>query len=79
MNPADVALILEVAARDPSIARVLREICALEGAARRAALDLVAAHVSGHALAADVRACVAALQRDDVARRIADALGPPTA
>ena len=78
MNPADVELILHVAARDPSIARVLREICALDGAARRAALDLVAAHVSGHALAADVRVCVAALQRDDVARRIAEALGPPS-
>ncbi len=77
MNPGDVGLILEVAARDASIARVLREICALQGPARRAALDLVAAHLSGHPLAAEVRACVASLQRDEVARRIADALGPP--
>ena len=68
--------VLEVAARDASIARVLREICGLDGAARASALDLVGAHLRIHSAAGDVLDCVAALKRDDVARRIAERLGP---
>ncbi len=79
MNAGDVDLILQVAAREPSIARVLREICALEGAVRAMALDLVAARVGEHALRAELLDCVAALRRDEVARRIAEVLGPPPA
>lgn len=74
MNPAYVDVILEVAARDASIARVLREICMLDGAVRAAALDLIGARLSSHELAKDLRDCVAALRRDDIARRIAEAL-----
>ena len=40
-----VRTILEVAARDASIARLLREICALEGGVRSGALDVVGAHL----------------------------------
>jgi len=68
--------ILEVAARDASIARVLREICALESGVRGSALDLVGAHLRATA-AADVLDCVQALRRDEVARAIVDRLGPP--
>ena len=68
--------ILEVAARDASIARVLREICALESGVRGSALDLVGAHLRATAAAADVLDCVQALRRDDVARAIIDRLGP---
>jgi hypothetical protein len=71
-----VEAMIEVAQRDPSIARVLREICALQGTVRSTALDLVAAHVRTHAAARDLLECVAALRRDEVARRIVDALGP---
>jgi hypothetical protein len=69
--------ILEVATRDTSIARVLREICALEGGVRGSALDLVGAHLRATAAAADVLECVQALRRDEVARAIIDRLGPP--
>jgi hypothetical protein len=72
-----VRTILEVAARDVSIARVLREICALEGGVRASALDLVGAHLRATSAAADVLECVQALRRDDVARAIVDRLGPP--
>jgi hypothetical protein len=72
----DVDLILEVAARDASIARVLREICALDGAARRAALDLVGAHLGSRA-ARDVFACIEALRGDAFAHTLAARLGPP--
>jgi hypothetical protein len=72
-----VETIVAVAARDASIARVLREICALDGAVRAGALDLVGAHLRTHAAAEDVLACVQALRRDDVARRIVERLGPP--
>lgn len=72
-----VGAIVQVAERDPSIARVLREICTLEPGVRSAALDLVAAHLRARAAAPDVLECVAALRREDVARRIAEALGPP--
>jgi hypothetical protein len=72
-----VSTILEVAARDASIARVLREICALETGVRGSALDLVGAHLRSSATAADVFECMQALRRDDVARAIIDRLGPP--
>ncbi len=72
-----IEAVIQVAQRDPSIARVLREICALDGATRSSALDLVAAHLRTHAAATDILACVAALRQDEVARRIVDALGPP--
>jgi hypothetical protein len=69
--------ILEVAARDASIGRVLREICALESGVRSSALDLIGAHLRATAAAADVLDCVQALRRDEVARAIVDRLGPP--
>jgi hypothetical protein len=72
-----IEAMLQVAARDASIAGVLREICALDGAVRSGALDLVRAHLRTHAAAADVLECVQALSRDDVARRIVERLGPP--
>lgn len=77
MTDMDVDAIVAVAARDASIARVLREICALDGAVRAGALELVSAHLRSHAAAEDVLACVQALRRDDVARRIVERLGPP--
>jgi hypothetical protein len=77
VTPEYVDVILRVAGQDPSIARVLKEICALTEPVRSTALDMVAAHLRTRAVAADVLECVAALRRDDVARRIADALGPP--
>ena len=72
-----VRAILEVAARDASIARILREICALEVGVRANALELVGAHLRATSAAADVLDCVQALRRDDVARAIIDHLGPP--
>ena len=72
-----VQTILEVAARDASIARVLREICALEDGMRASALELVGAHLRTTAAAADVLECVQALRRDDVARAVIARLGPP--
>ena len=72
-----VAAILAVAERDPSIARVLREICALDDDVRDSALALMAAQLRTQAAAADVLACVQALGRQDVARAIAARLGPP--
>lgn len=77
MTDEYVEAIVAVAAREPSIARVLREICVLDGAVRAGALELVSAHLQTHAAAADVLACVQALRRDDVARRIVERLGPP--
>jgi hypothetical protein len=74
-----VGVILEVAARDASIARVLREICALDGATRSAMLGLVAAHLRTRNIAPDVLDCVALLRQDDVARRIAEVLVTPPA
>jgi len=71
-----VDVIVKVAERDPSIARVLREICGLGGAVRASALDLVGAHLRIHSAAGDVLDCVAVLKRDEVARRIAERLGP---
>jgi hypothetical protein len=72
-----VEAIVGAAERDASIARVLREICALGGDVRAAALELVAAHLRTHAAAGDVLDCVRALREDAVARRIAERLGPP--
>jgi hypothetical protein len=72
-----VDTIVRVAERDASIARVLREICALDGAVRESALDLVGAHLRAQAAATDVLECVQALRRDEVARAIAARLGPP--
>ena len=72
---AYVATIVAAAERDDSIARVLREICALDGAVRGGALDLVGGHLR-HA-GRDVMACLEALRRDEIARRIAERLGPP--
>ena len=48
--------IVRVAERDASIARVLREICALEPDVRGSALDLVGAHLRSQAAAASARA-----------------------
>ncbi len=72
-----VATIIAVAERDASIARVLREICALDGAVRSGALDLVGAHLRTRTADAEVFSCLDALRRDEVARRIAERLGPP--
>jgi hypothetical protein len=77
VTPEYVDVILRVAGQDPSIARVLKEICALAGPVRSTALDMVAAHLRTRAAATDVLECVAALRRDDVASRIAEVLGPP--
>jgi hypothetical protein len=71
----DVDLILQVAERDASIARMLREICALDGAARRAALDLVGMHLGRHA-SREVLDCIEALRGDDLAHRLAVRLRP---
>jgi hypothetical protein len=72
-----VRTILAVAARDASIARVLREICALEGGVRASALELVDAHLRASGGAADVLECVRALRHDEVASVIIERLGPP--
>jgi hypothetical protein len=74
-GPELVDVILEAAARDASIAGVLREICALDGPVRAGALDLVTAHLKTRAVAPDVLACVAALRDDAVAGRIREGLG----
>ena len=79
MTPASeyVATILAIAERDPSIARVLREICALDADVRGSALELVGLQLRTQAAPADVLECVQALRRDEVARAIAARLGPP--
>ena len=71
-----VDVVVQVAERDPSIARILREICGLDGAVRASALDLVGAHLRIRSAAGDVLDCVAVLKGDEVARRIAERLGP---
>jgi hypothetical protein len=76
-DPIDVEVIVAAARRDESIARVLREICALEATVRAGALELVGAQLRTRAAADDVLAVVRALRRDDIARRIAERLGPP--
>jgi len=70
-----VATIVAAARRDDSIARVLREICALDGAVRGGALDLVGGYL--RSAGRDVVECLDALRRDEIARRIAECLGPP--
>ena len=70
-----VATIVAAAQRDDSIARVLREICALDGAVRGGALDLVGGYL--HNAGRDVMECLDSLRRDEIARRIAERLGPP--
>ena len=77
MRDEYVEAMLQIAARDASIAGVLREICALDGAVRSGALELVRAHLRTHAAAADVLECVQALSHDDLARRVVERLGPP--
>ena len=77
VTDAYVKTIIDVAERDASIARVLREICALDGAVRDSALDLVGAHLRTHHAADDILECVHALRRDEVARAVAARLGPP--
>ena len=72
---AYVSTIVAVAERDDSIARVLREICALDGAVRGGALDLVGGYL--RSAGRDVVDCLEALRRDEIARRIAERLGPP--
>jgi len=72
----DADVIVEAAQRDESIARVLREICALEAPVRASALALVSAHLRGR-VAADVLECIEALRGDELARSIAERLGPP--
>lgn len=71
-----VDVILQVASRDASIARVLREICALDGATRSTALGLVAAHLRTRRAPQDVLDCIAMLRQDAVAQRIAEVLSP---
>lgn len=71
---ADVDVMLQVAGRDPTIARMLREICGLDGGVRALALDLVAARLRAHARSTDLMDAIAMLRRDEVARRIAEAL-----
>ena len=70
-----IATIVAVAERDDSIARVLSEICALDGAVRGGALDLVGGYL--RSAGRDVVDCLDALRRDEIARRIAERLGPP--
>ena len=77
ISEQDIEAIVQVAERDASIARVLREICTLDGAVRAGALELVGAHLRTQAAAADVVECVLALREEAVARRIAERLGPP--
>ena len=74
-----VDVVLEVARRDPSIARVLREICELDGVTRASMLGLVAAHLRSRNAASDVLECIALLRQDAVARRIAEILVVPPA
>jgi hypothetical protein len=77
VTPEYLETIVAVATREPSIARVLREICALEGGVRGSALDLVGAHLRTKSAPSDVLECVQALRQDDVARAIIERLGPP--
>jgi len=71
-----VSAVVQVCERDPSVARVLREIVSLDSAGRTSALDLVSAHLRVRSAAGDVLDTLEALKRDAVARRIAERLGP---
>ena len=70
-----VDAIVQVAERDASIGRVLREILSLDGAVRSSMLDLVAAHLRVHSAAGDVLDCIGMLKRDAIAQRISERLG----
>ncbi len=70
----DADVILQVAARDASIARFLREICGLDAAVRASALDLMAVHLRTRNVPGDVLECLAALRDDALARRIGEGL-----
>jgi len=72
-----VDAIVQVAERDASVARVVREIVSLDASVRSSALDLIAAHLRVHAAARDVIDCIDALKRDVVAERIAARLAAP--
>ena len=69
-----VDAMVQVAERDASIGRVLREILSLGGAVRSSALDLVAAHLRVHSAAGDVLACIDMLKRDAIAQRLTERL-----
>ena len=69
-----VDAMMQVAARDASIGRVLREILSLDGAVRSSALDLVAAHLRVHTAAGDVLDCIDMLKRDAIAQRLTERL-----
>ena len=69
-----IDVILQVAARDASIAGILREICGLDSATRSTALGLVAAHLRTRNAGGDVLDCIALLRQDAIARRIAEVL-----
>jgi len=73
-----VETIIRVAEEDASIARVLREICALSGDVRAGALELVGAHLRTQAASADVLQCVLALREDARVRLARLVLGPPS-
>ncbi|MBI2219541.1 MAG: hypothetical protein HYU51_19885 [Candidatus Rokubacteria bacterium] len=74
-DEAWIDALVAVAERDASIARVLREICSLDGTVRTGALALVGAHLRAKNTASDVFDCLDALRRDDVARKISERLG----
>jgi hypothetical protein len=74
-----VDVILQVAARDASIARVLRGICGLDAATRSTMLGLVAAHLRTRNIGPDVLDCIALLRQDAIARRIGEVLTTPPA
>ena len=74
-----VDVILQVAAGDASIARVLREICTLDATTRATALGLVAAHLRTRRIPQDVLDCIALLRQDAIAQRIAEVLATPPA
>ena len=69
-----VDAILQVAARDASIAGILREICGLDSATRGTALGLVAAHLRTRNMPQDVLDCITLLRQDAIAQRIAEIL-----
>jgi hypothetical protein len=74
-----VDVILQVAARDASIARVLREICGLDRVTRSTMLGLVAAHLRTRNVGPDVLDCIALLRQDAIAQRIGEVLTTPPA
>jgi hypothetical protein len=73
-----VHVILQVAERDESIARVLREICGLDSPLRSTALGLVVTHLRTHGASQDALDCIALLRQDAVAQRIVEVLSAPS-